>query len=334
METAISTTLRQFELDGDVSRLFLLGGSADMSWTVGLPATVVGSASDAKISRYSQYILKLPWLLRSFAPDVVLCADPRAIFVAFSIIKMLRLRAKIVSWMHFGLDRLSHTQFLRLADAHFAISTGVAKDLHARDLDAIYLVYNPVVPPPGMHPRSEVPTFLHLGRTTFGGQKRTDDFLRGLAGLRKGYRVAVVGAGPDEGRLKDLAQQLGLSDKIDWLGWQARPWDAAPACSVLVMTSEYEGFAMAPVEAISRGLPVISTDCHAGPADVIISSVNGWLVPVGGVAQLTERMQNIIDDPGILPDASSVASTATRFQPPRVTAAMRLAIGLIQSHRA
>ena len=326
METVIATTLRQFELDGDVPRLFLLGGSADLSWILGLPVTVLGSASDAKFSRYSQYILRLPWMLRSFAPDVVLCADPRTVLVASVIKKMLRLRTKVVSWLHFAVDRLSHTKFLRLADAHFAISTGVARDLHARGLDAVSVVYNPVVRPVRMHPRSEVAIFLHVGRITLGGQKRTDDFLRALAGLRGRYRAAVVGGGPDEGKLKDLAEELGLSDKIDWLGWQARPWDVAPAASVLVMTSEYEGFAMVLAEAITRGLPVISTDCQWGPADVVSVPVNGWLVPVGGVAQLTELMQRIIDEPAILPPQSTVVSTATRFQAASVTSAMRMAI--------
>jgi len=326
METVIATTLRQFELDGDVPRLFLLGGSVDLSWIRGLPVTVLGSASDAKLSRYSQYILRLPWMLRSFAPDVVLCADPRTVLVASVIKKILRLRTKVVSWLHFALDRLSHTKFLRLADAHFAISTGVAKDLYARGLDAVHVVYNPVVHPLRMHPRSEVALFLHLGRVTLGGQKRTDDFLHALAGLRGRYRAAVVGGGPDERKLKELAEELGLSDKIDWLGWQAHPWDVAPAASVLVMTSEYEGFAMVLAEAITRGLPVISTDCQWGPADIVNVSVNGWLVPVEGVAELTELMQRIIDEPAILPPQSMVASTATRFQPASVTSAMRMAI--------
>jgi UDP-D-galactose:(glucosyl)LPS alpha-1,6-D-galactosyltransferase len=326
METVIAATLRQFELDGDVPRLFLLGGSADLSWIHGLPVTVLGSASDAKLSRYSQYVLKLPWMLRSFAPDVVLCADTRTVLVAAAIKKMLRMRTKVVSWLHFAVDRLSHTKNLRLADAHFAISTGVAKDLRARGLDAVSVVYNPVVRPLKMHPRSETTVFIHLGRITLGGQKRTDDFLRALTGLRGQYRAAVVGGGPDEGRLKNLAEELGVSDKIDWLGWQARPWDVAPPASALVMTSEYEGFAMVLAEAIARGLPVISTDCHAGPADVVNSSTNGWLVPVGGVAQLTELMQRIIDEPAVLPSQSRVASTATRFEPASVTSAMRMAI--------
>ena len=148
-------------------------------------------------------------MLRSFAPDVALCADPRTVFVASVFKKLLRLRTKVVSWLHFALDRLSHTKFLRVADAHFAVSTGVARDLYARGLDAVYVVYNPVVRPLRMHPRSEVAVFLHLGRITLGGQKRTDDFLRAMAGLRGRYRAAVVGGGPDEGKLKDLAEELG-----------------------------------------------------------------------------------------------------------------------------
>ena len=326
IETVIATLLRQFQEDGDIARLFLLGGSIDQAWISGSAVTVLGSPRDAKLTRYSQYVLKLPWLLRSFAPDVILCADPRTVLVASAIKRMMRLHARVVSWMHFSLDRLSHTSLLRYADAHFAISNGVANDLRDRGFASIQVVYNPVVQPTKMHPRSESATFLLLGRITLGGQKRSDDFLRALAGLKGQYRAAIVGGGTDEGQLKALAEKLGVADNIDWHGWQMDPWSAAPPSSALIMTSEYEGFPMALAEAVSRGLPVLSSNCHAGPADIVVPSLNGWLFPIGDIERLTKLMQQILDQPDRLPSPSTVAATATRFQPRSVASAMRVGL--------
>ena len=66
METVIATTLRQFELDRDVPRLFLLGGSADLSSILGLPVTVLGSSSDATFSRYSVWMRSTSFTIRLF----------------------------------------------------------------------------------------------------------------------------------------------------------------------------------------------------------------------------------------------------------------------------
>jgi UDP-D-galactose:(glucosyl)LPS alpha-1,6-D-galactosyltransferase len=325
METVMATLLRQFEADGDVATLFLLGGSQDQAWLEGVPAKVLGSPHDSKIARYLRYIFQLPFALRAFRPDLILCADPRSIFVASAIRRVFGVKVKIASWVHFTLDRLRHTRFLRLADVHFAISSAVAEGISRRGLHPVHIIYNPVAVSGTWLPRAQIPTFLYVGRVMIAGPKRTDDFLRALAALNGTFRAVVIGGGPHEAALKELSSSLGLADKVSWLGWQTRPWDVAPPCSALVMTSEYEGFGMVLAEAITKGLPCVSTDC-TGPSDIIVPSKNGWLVPVGNIGQLSDCLQRIIDDPSILPTASSVASTSSRFSAPRITDAMRKAL--------
>ena len=222
METVIAALLRQFAQDGDPARLFLLGGSQDATWLEGLPVARMGSPLQSKMRRYMRYLFALPRQLRQFDPQLILCADPRSVMVAAVLKRVLRMDTRVASWMHFALAQLEGTRWLRHADLHLAISTGVAEDLRAAGMHNIHTVFNPVPTADEDLPRAAVATFLHLGRLTMGGQKRSDDFLRALAGLNGNFAAVIVGTGADEGALRQLAQELGIAAKLRWL-WMAEP---------------------------------------------------------------------------------------------------------------
>ena len=67
---------------------------------------------------------------------------------------------------------------------------------------------------------------------------------------------------------------------------------------MFVMTSDYEGIPNALAEAMSLGLPCISTDCSPGGAALLMENgKNGLLVPVGDSDKLAEAMREYMDDP-------------------------------------
>ena len=66
--------------------------------------------------------------------------------------------------------------------------------------------------------------------------------------------------------------------------------------SIYVMTSRYEGFPMVLIEAMSYGLPCVSFDCECGPKEIIAEEKNGFLVPVGDVVALADRIVTLIED--------------------------------------
>ncbi len=90
-------------------------------------------------------------------------------------------------------------------------------------------------------------------------------------------RLAIIGDGKFEA-YKELAWRLGVSDSVCFTGLQKNPYPYLKRGSLYVLTSYYEGFPNAMVEAMAMGLPVIATDCMTGPGE-ILEDRYGILIP-------------------------------------------------------
>ncbi|HVJ07689.1 MAG TPA: glycosyltransferase [Acidisarcina sp.] len=333
-ETVILSTRREFLRRGHECMLVLLGGSDDRAWLQDVPAIELGSPSTPRILRYLQYAFRLPFLLKAFNPDVIFAVNSNGVSFISKLRRLLRLHAEIIFWPHWPLGP-SEAEDMRLADYHFAISSGYARLLSKMTGDErhIHTVFNAIdieVPPVG---RSSTPVFLNVGRLQIQQQKCTDDLLRAAAMLKGDFLLRIVGSGKDEPALREMANDLGIADKVQWLGWKTDPWAAAGDASALVLCSSWEGLPTVLTEAIARGLPCISGDCPSGPEDIIVQGKNGWLVPPGDVPQLAAAMQHVIDHMDALPSPESVKATAKRFAAEPVVDRMIAAMQLERSSR-
>ena len=214
---------------------------------------------------------------------------------------------------------LFHKELIRgikLADAHLAISSGIAEIIKRIHPEAkVYLVYNPVPRYDGpIIQRPRKPIFLYVGRIS-NGDKNISFMLKGLSRLKhKDWQLKIVGTGPDEKKLKKLAGKLGIADRISWLGFRKDPYSEFQEITALLLTSRYEGFGMVLVEANQRGIPVISSDCESGPKDIVITGVNGYLYREGDMDEFVRIVSDVIDGRLSFDTPENIAKTAERFR--------------------
>jgi glycosyltransferase involved in cell wall biosynthesis len=135
-----------------------------------------------------------------------------------------------------------------------------------------------------------------IGRMT--GVKRTDDALRALGALRErgvDACLCLVGDGPERAVLEEQAYRLGLARHVLSLGYQEHvaPWYAA--FDAFVLPSANEGTPVTAIEALAAGRPVVATRVGGVP-DVVRDGENGFLVEVGDVRGLAERLARLASD--------------------------------------
>ena len=103
-----------------------------------------------------------------------------------------------------------------------------------------------------------------------------------------------------QGEWKDMLQQMIDSRGLEGTVHINRPTnsigDEYAKSSLIVMTSNYEGFGMVLVEAMACGVPAVSFDCKCGPRDIIRHGENGLLVKDGDIRGLAEAMMKVMGD--------------------------------------
>ncbi|WP_448333112.1 glycosyltransferase family 4 protein [Streptomyces sp. DSM 41534] len=152
--------------------------------------------------------------------------------------------------------------------------------------------------------------------------KRYDLLIRAFAKVsaaRPDWRLRIYGGGAQHAKLRALIDQLGLYNHVFLMG-PANPLDPEWAKgSIAAVTSSLESFGMTIVEAMRCGLPVVSTDCPHGPAEIIDNGVDGRLVPTGDTDAIAAALLDLINDDELRQQMGQAAlKDSARFDPSRV----------------
>lgn len=209
------------------------------------------------------------------------------------------------SWLDKLPIRLTAGPLYRLADVRVSVSEGAARDLAGLtglSRDQFEVIYNPISPPDEIRSTQAVEELWGGASSriiTVGSlkpQKNHALLLRAFArlGLKDG-RLMILGDGPLRGDLEHLVAQLGIGDRVILPGFVLDPWPYYASASQFVLSSDYEGFANVILEALAAGLPVVSTDCPSGPAEILENGRFGTLVEVGDEAGLADAIKRAID---------------------------------------
>ncbi|MXO89795.1 glycosyltransferase [Pontixanthobacter aquaemixtae] len=156
---------------------------------------------------------------------------------------------------------------------------------------------------------------LHEGKPLFvsvGGliERKGQDLAIGALASMPDARLLLVGTGPDERHLRNLANDLRVTDRVHFLG--SVDHDLLPvilsASNAMVLPSASEGLANAWVEALACGTPIVISD--AGGARELVTGPDAGFITERTVEAVAAAMRALIGNP---PDKQAVAAVASRF---------------------
>lgn len=164
------------------------------------------------------------------------------------------------------------------ADAKIAVSDSFARKLDEVTGEKFEVVPN-ITETDFFVPGGEKNKFIFLSAGTFNKNKNQQLQINGFLKISKDFPTAelwLAGDGEEKQKLNDLIIAKGMTEKIKFLGWLNREQllEKMKQSSCFLISSKHESFGVVAIEAMSCGIPVISTPC-GGPESVIKPGING-----------------------------------------------------------
>lgn len=112
------------------------------------------------------------------------------------------------------------------------------------------------------------------------------------------WQLRLYGDGQkkEEEKLKKQIEEYGIRNSFLLMGRTSNMIAALSEASVFALSSIYEGFGLVITEAMACGVPVVSTNCHYGPSDIISNGKDGFVVPLNDADALADRICRLIED--------------------------------------
>jgi len=131
--------------------------------------------------------------------------------------------------------------------------------------------------------------------------KRVQDVVHIFANVNKKIpsKLLFVGDGPERPGAENLCRDLGLSDDMRFVGRQEQMEEILAIADLFLLTSEYESFGLAALEAMAAGVPVISTNAGGLP-EIAVEGVTGYLGEVGDIEGMSANAIKILEDDAVL----------------------------------
>ena len=307
----------------------LVLGRREGTYDTLIPETL--NVVDFKKKRITGALFPLVKYLKTAKPDILMSALTHTNIIAIAA-KLLLPKSKtkfvVTERNHFSsrtknsggkreaLNTFLMPLFYPHADAVVGISKGVAQDIVTRAKiteGKIGYIHNPVATDDlikeaesdqAINPQiekwinsSNTPLLVTSGR--FVDQKDHSTLIEAFALLQDEIecRLILLSEGPLQGELEDQATALGVREKLYFTGFIDHSLSIMKRCDLFVLSSRWEGFGNVLVEALLCGLSIVSTDCPAGPAEILEDGKYGHLVPMQDPQSLSEAMAIALKTP-------------------------------------
>mgnify|MGYP000358996621 CR=1 FL=1 len=148
---------------------------------------------------------------------------------------------------------------------------------------------------PWLQKDREIPVIINVAR--LAPQKDLQTLIDAVSQVRqnKRCRLIILGEGPLRDDLLEHARKHGLEDDFDLPGFVDNPYAWMARTDCFALSSIWEGFGIVLAEALSLGLPVISTDCPSGPSEILQDGRYGKLVPMQDSKAMAEAIEKTLD---------------------------------------
>lgn len=255
-------------------------------------------------NNYLSSWLKLKVMLNNIKPDIVVACMGQQFIQAYFVKKVTNLKFKLVviqavpiylpaySYITNFLRKLLISIFYTKADRVSCVSEDVRKSVlraNPKLTRNSVTIYNPVIDSyiydlankKFSHPflQGDSIALVSVGRLHI--QKNYSNLIRALKIARENsqldLKLIIIGGGQLKNSLEALIDELGLKQDVDLLGFKSNPYPYVAKSDLFVMSSLWEGLPNALIEAIALGTKVVSTDCIAGPREILEEGKYGRL---------------------------------------------------------
>jgi glycosyltransferase involved in cell wall biosynthesis len=137
-----------------------------------------------------------------------------------------------------------------------------------------------------------------LSVSRFEKEKKIEDVIEVFNIISKNHTdiaLVILGDGSERKKIEDRVKNLNLSAKVFFEGWQEDVISYYKTSDIYLSTSGYEGYGLSLMEATVSGLPVVTTDVGV-VGDVLVDRINALVCPVGDVACLSAKLEELIEN--------------------------------------
>lgn len=185
-----------------------------------------------------------------------------------------------------------------------------AEELYPRVKSLSHTVRNPItIPPlPDAEDRKKARSLLAIPQDAFvvgnAGwlilRKRFDVFLRVAEKVSKEVPNAlflIAGDGEERVRLEGLANQMNISERVKWLGWQQDLTSFFHSLDIMLFNSDWDAMGMTPLEGMSHGVPLVASVQQGGLKEIVDKDEYGFLIPRHDVDALASKIVSLMRNP-------------------------------------
>lgn len=248
-------------------------------------------------------LTSLSFIVRFFSPKT------RLIFIEHcNLSEQFQRRSKLFKF----LQKISILFFYKFAHLIIGVSEGVKEDLVLKGVnkDKIQVIYNPVITKPLQKidlsnlavqnwTTSQKKKLIAVGE--FKAQKNFGNLVDAIyfakSSLNLDLDLLILGDGDEKPNISKKIIKMGLEKNIFLPGWVDDPLPYFDLADLFVLSSDYEGFGVVIVEALSRGLNIVSTNCKSGPSEILLDGALGTLCAVNDYESLANAILHGLTHP-------------------------------------